>query len=187
MSPRVRRALCLTALILVGACSIERAPAGRPGAAIVLPADSAASPEVYAALRLYYTRVTARDWAALATSFWPRASITAIMGAGGGTPAGPSEPGQVETIAIEQAIKRAAAMHDCPVRHSTEMIRANVVTYGPLADAWVVYRYECGVTRDSSTTHLGVDAFHLMKHGGEWRIAGLTFTHEIADAPLSRP
>ena len=187
MSPRVHHAFLLAAVVLAGACSIERAPAGRPGAAIVLPADSAASPEVYAALRLYYARVTARDWAALAASFWPRASITAIMWAGGGAPAGPSQPGQVETIAIEQAIRRAAAMHDCPASHSTEMIRATVVTYGPLADAWVVYRYQCGVTRDSSTTHLGVDAFHLMRHGGEWRIASLAFTHEIADAPLTRP
>lgn len=187
MPPRVCSAGCLAALVLAGACSIERAPAGRPGAAIVLPADSTASPEVYAALRLYYARVTARDWRALAASFWPRASITAIMGADGGTPAEPAERGQVQTIGIEQAIRRAAAMHDCPISHSTEMLRANVQVYGPLADAWVVYEYRCGVTRDSSTTHLGVDAFHLMKHGREWRIAGLTFTHELADAPLSRP
>lgn len=62
----------------------------------------------------------------------------------------------------------------------------NVVTYGPLADAWVTYRARFGATRDSALTHHGVDAFHLMKLGGEWRIAGLTFTNETPERPLVR-
>jgi len=173
---------------LLGACSIERAPSGRPGGAVAAPADSVASAEVYAALRLYYARLTARDWKVLALSFWPRATITAIMGAvplSAGS--GVLEPGHVETITVEEAIRQAVVMKECSTSFAAELTRANVVTYGPLADAWVTYRVHCGVTRDSVTTHYGIDAVHLMRHAGEWRIAGLTFTHELPGTPLSRP
>jgi len=185
----MRRRLCLLLLIpaaaLLGACSVERAASGRPGAAAP-PADSAVSADVYAALRLYYARMTARDWKVMAESFWPRATITAIMPAPGAR-SGSGPLGRVETITVEEAIRQAASMKDCPLSFTAEITRANVVTYGPLADAWVTYRVICGVARDSVTTHFGIDAIHLMKHAGEWRIAGLTFTHEIPGAPLGRP
>lgn len=185
MMLRLRHARLIAVAALLGACSIERAPAGRPGGAAP-PSDSLASADVYAALRLYYARMTARDWKVLAQSFWPRAAITAIMG---GTPGakGPAATERVETITVEEAIRQAAGMKDCPVRFAAEITRANVVTYGPLADAWVTYRVTCGVSRDSVTTHYGIDAIHLMQHAGEWRITGLTFTHELPGAPLGRP
>jgi hypothetical protein len=187
MVSRARLGSLVTAAAVLGACSIERAPVGRPGGAAP-PADSAASAEVYAALRLYYARLTARDWRMLAVSFWPRAAITAIVGAAPAVGAsGPAEPGHVETIAVEEAIRQAMVMKECPASFAAEVTRANVVTYGPLADAWVTYRVHCGVTRDSVTTHFGIDAIHLMQHAGEWRIASLTFTHEIAGIPLNRP
>ncbi len=175
----------LAAAAVLAACSVERAPAGRPGGAAP-PADSVVSADVYAALRLYYARMTARDWKVLAQSFWPRATITAVM-AGRPGARGTDAAGRVETITVEEAIRQAAVMRDCPVSFAAELTRANVVTYGPLADAWVTYRVSCGVGRDSVTTHYGIDAIHLMKQGGEWRIAGLTFTHEIPGASLGRP
>jgi hypothetical protein len=186
---RARIPALIAAAVLAGAaCSIERAPAGRPGGAAPPPADSAVSSDVYVALRLYYARLTARDWKVLALSFWPRATITAIMGAAPGAGAsGAAAAGHVETISVEEAIRQAALMRDCPSSFAATLTRANVVTYGPLADAWVTYRVTCGVTRDSVTIHYGIDAIHLMRHGGEWRIAGLTFTHEIPGIPLGRP
>ncbi len=188
MMLRLRHPWLIAAAVL-GACSVERAPAGRPGGAAPV-ADSAVSADVDAALRLYYARMTARDWKVMAQSFWPRATITAIMaprgGGGGGGGDGRAE-GRVETITVEEAIRQATAMKDCPASFAAELTRANVVTYGPLADAWVTYRVTCGVSRDSVTTHYGIDAIHLMRQGGEWRIAGLTFTHELPGAPLGRP
>jgi len=181
---RLRHVLLVVAAAAPGACSFERAPAGRPGGAAV-PADSAVSADVYAALRLYYARMTARDWTVLAQSFWPRATITAILGAPGAPPSDPRE--RVQTISVEDAIRQATSLKDCPVSFAAEITRANVVTYGPLADAWVTYRVTCGVARDSVTTHYGIDAIHLMKHAGEWRISGLTFTHEVPGLPLGRP
>ena len=173
----------LLGVLAVASCRIEHAPLGRPGEPVAASAsDSVASAEVYAALRLFYARLTSRDWKVLAESFWPRATITTIM-----RPTADSAE-RVHTIAIEEFVVLASrhGIRDCPVSFSDEMARANVVTYGPLADAWVTYRARCGVTRDSTATHYGMDAFHLMKHRGEWRVAGLTFTMEIPDQPLSR-
>ena len=177
---RVAR-LASVGIVVVAACSIEHAPSGRPGgAAASPPPDSAASAEVYAALRLYYARLTSRDWKVLALSFWPRSAITTVM-----RPAADTAD-LVHTIAIEEFVARAGAVPGCPFSFSDEIARANVVTYGPLADAWVTYRARCGVARDSVATHYGIDAFHLMKHAGEWRIANLTFTNEVAREPLGR-
>jgi hypothetical protein len=180
MTLRVRtRCLVSIGVVVLNACSVERAGSGRPGGAAAPPAaDSAAAAEVYAALRQYYARLTAREWTLLGQCFWPRAAITTVMR----PPRGGAEA--LETVTIEDAIKRAPAMKDCPVSFSDGMARANVVTYGPLADAWVTYRARCGVARDSVTTHYGIDAFHLMKHEGQWRIASLTFTNEVAGQPL---
>lgn len=176
--------LALLGVLAVASCRIERAPSGRPGGPAVAAsaADSVASAEVYAALRLYYARLTSRDWTVLAESFWPQATITTIM-----RPAADSAE-RVHTIAIEDFVALATrhGIHDCPASFSDEIARANVVTYGPLADAWVTYRARCGVTRDSTASHYGMDAFHLMMHGGEWRVTGLAFTMETTDQPLGR-
>jgi len=173
----------LVGALSVAACRVERASSGRPGTApATTGGDSVASAEVYAALRLYYARLTSRDWRALGESFWPRATITTIMRSS----EAPAD--SVHTIAIEDFVARATkqGIRDCPASFADEIARANVVTYGPLADAWVTYRAHCGVTRDSAAVHYGMDAFHLMKLRGEWRVTGLTFTMETPDQPLSR-
>jgi hypothetical protein len=176
--------LALLGALAVTTCRIERAASGRPGVsgAAGAAADSAASAEVYAALRLYYARLTSRDWKVLAQSFWPRATITTIMRRAA------DSAEHVHTVAIEDFVARATrqGIRDCPASFSIEIARANVVAYGPLADAWVTYRAHCGVTRDSTALHYGIDAFHLMKHRGDWRVAGLTFTMETPDQPVSR-
>jgi len=175
--------LTLLCALAAASCRVERAPSGRPGGAAVV-ADSVASAEVYAALRTYYARLTSRDWRVLAQSFWPRATITTIM-----RPAADSGD-TVVTIPIEEfvdlATRKKRGVRDCPASFSDEIARANVVTYGPLADAWVTYRAHCGVSRDSTALHYGMDAFHLMKYRGEWRVSGLTFTMEVPGVPLGR-
>jgi hypothetical protein len=175
--------LAFLGALAVTTCRVERVASGRLGlAGAAATSDSVASAEVYAALRLYYARLTSRDWKVLAGSFWPRATITTIMRGGA------DSAELVHTIAIEDFVARATrqGIRDCPASFSDEIGHANVVTYGPLADAWVTYRARCGVTRDSTALHYGIDAFHLMKHRGEWRVAGLTFTMETPDQPVSR-
>ncbi len=175
--PLRRVCLAVLTLLVLVSCRVARAPSGRPGGAAAA-SDSAASAAVLASLRQYYTRMTARQWGLLQQCFWPRASITTVrQRSSAGAEA-------VETATIEEAIKRAPHMKTCPIDPSDEIARATVVTYGPLADAWVTYRWRCGVTRDSVMTHYGIDAFHLVQHHGEWRITSLTYTGEVPGQPL---
>lgn len=176
-------ALALTACGKV--VRIERAPSGRPlGARTVADSlaaverDSAAAAEVQAALRAYYARLSARDWLLFSQSFWRGGIITTNW-----TPPGePAERVVVQTI--DDFIRRVPEGPGRLALFSEEPVRMDVVTYGPLANAWVVYRARFGTTRDSVQTHYGIDAFHLMQNRGEWRIASLTFTNEVPGRPL---
>jgi hypothetical protein len=169
--------LAALGLVVLAACRVERAPSGRPSGAVVA-ADSLASAAVLSALRQYYARTTARQWSLVQGCFWPRASITTVMRAARGGVE------KVRTVTIEEAVEQAVTMKACPASFSDEIARANVETYGPLAEAWVTYRWKCGVAPDTVMTHYGIDAFHLMKHDGEWRIASLTYTQELPTQPL---
>ena len=64
-------------------------------------------------------------------------------------------------------------------------MHASIVTYGPLADAWVTYRARIRVRRDSTVTRFGIDAFHLVKVGGRWRIAALALQDELPGLPIA--
>ncbi len=169
----------VAALAVAAACRIERAPSGRPGGALAAAQpESLAVAEVTAAVKLFYRRLTVRDWNALTRSFWPRATVTLIMRPPSGGPEA------VQVIPIEDVVAQSRARPMCPASMDDQMVRAAVTTYGPLADAWVTYRLWCGVRRGAVTTHYGVDAFHLLKHRGEWRITGLTFQSELPGQPL---
>jgi hypothetical protein len=161
----------------LAACRVEHATSGRPAAAVP---DSAVTAQIDATLRLYYARATTGDLADLGRSFWRGATITSIMRTTTDTAA------RVRPVAIEDLVQRGRAARACPVSFAYEMVRATVETYGPLAEAWAVYRWRCGVSPDSTATSYGVDAFLLMHHDGEWRISSLALTPEVADRPLVR-
>jgi len=181
----MRRLLPLL-LVPLTACHIERAESGRP-AGVTSGADSLArveqdsilNAEVLAALRNYYARLSSRDWLAFRRSFWPGAIITTRW-----TPPGERRQ-RVWVQAIEDYARRAP---DGPGRMAVfnqRMIEGRVSGYGDLASAWVTYEARWGVRRESLETHRGVDAFHLYRDGGEWRITSLTFTGEIPGRPLT--
>jgi hypothetical protein len=175
--------LALAGLLALASCRVDRADAGRPGGAAVAtatPADTLATAQVLGALRLYYARLSGRELRALGASFWPGATITSIMRA-------PTDTADaVRTLTIEDLAGRGRAAPECRVSFSDEIAHATVATYGPLAQAWVTYRARCGLTRDSTAMHYGVDAFLLMQFRGEWRISGLALTREVPQQPLVR-
>lgn len=145
--------------------------------------DSTTREEVRQALRNYYNRFSRRDWAAFAAMFWDRATITTRW-----TPPGAREE-RVTVQTIDEFV-RAAPAGGGPGRlavFSEQPVGMDIHSYEDLAQAWVVYRARFGTTRDSVVVHHGVDAFHLMRHDGAWRITGLTFTTESPDRPLARP
>jgi hypothetical protein len=172
-----RPALALAAALALCACRIERAPAGRPGGGYAVEPDSVATAEVYAALRAYYATLTSRDWKLLGSHFLPRGTISDL-------PAAPGDSAvRARTVGIEEFVARAGRAH--AVGFSDEPLRASIVTYGSLADAWVTYRARVRVTTDSTVTRFGIDAFHLMRLGGRWRIASLAFQNEVPGQPIA--
>jgi hypothetical protein len=189
---RSRSVGSLLVLWLLAACDIQRAePPVRRGVAAA--PDSVAAAEVRAALRTYYARFTARDWPRFRDSFWPGATITTRW-----TPPG-ERAERVVVQSVDSFVARASEGPGALAVFSERMLRADILAYGALAQAWedvglavaatgawVVYRAEFGWRRDSVTSHHGIDAFHLMKHAGEWRIVSLTFQGELKDKPILR-
>lgn len=171
------RALPALALVLVfSACRVERAPAGRSGGGFVLEPDSVASAEVYAVLRGYYAALTSGDWRLLGSHFWPRATISTVRAAPEDTVP------RVRTVTIEEYVAGAGRAQTEVV--AAEVVRANILTYGALADAWVTYRARVGASAQVAASRYGIDAFHLMKLGGRWRVVSLAFQNEVSGAPI---
>jgi hypothetical protein len=174
----VPRTLVALALVLaVAACRLERAPSGRPGGGYALEPDSAASAEVYAVVRGYYAALTSRDWRLLGSRFWPRATITTVRVTPDDTVP------RVRTLTIEDFVAGAGKAE--ATVFADEALRANIVTYGALADAWVTYHSRVGATAQTAVNRYGIDAFHLMKLGGQWRIVSLAFQDEVPGAPIA--
>jgi hypothetical protein len=166
----------LAAFLALSSCRLERAPAGHPGGGYAVEPDSVASAEVYAALHAYYTTLSSRDWRRVGAHFLPHGTITDLMAMPGDSARGP------RTLGVEEFVARAGRTRALGL--IDEPMHASIVTYGPLADAWVTYRSRVRVRKDSTVTQFGVDAFHLMKVGGRWRIAGLAFQNEIRGQPI---
>jgi len=163
--------------LTLASCRIERAPSGRPGGGFAPEPDSLASAEVYAVLRGYYAALTSRDWRLMATHFWPRATLTSVVRQDGDT------AGTLRTLTIEEFVAGAG-----PVRAAVftdEVASASVMTYGDLADAWVTYRARVGASAESVVTHYGIDAVHLLRREGRWRIASVASQGEVPGRPLS--
>ena len=183
----MHRALLLL-LVPLAACRIEKAASGRPPGGPPTEADSLALVEqdsvlnaaVQAALRVYYSRLSSRDWSALRRSFVPGAVITRRESA-----LGRREPVVRQTV--EEFVRRAP---DGPGRlavFTERMLHARVSGYGDLASAWVVFERRSGTRRDSLRVDRGVDAFQLSRDGGEWLIASLASTVEQPGRLLAPP
>jgi hypothetical protein len=175
-------------LPLLAACSIETAPSGRPpgpptpaDSLARVEEDSAAQVQVTAALRLYYQRFSARDWQSFRESFWPGATIATRW-----TPPGRSTP-ELYHQSVEQFVREAPSGPGRLAVFSEAPVHSHVRSYGDLAQAWVVYRARFGATADSVRVHHGVDAFSLLRHGGQWRIVSLAFTQELPGRALTAP
>ena len=179
------RRLLLLALVPVLACRIEHAASGRPPG---LPSevdslanveqDSAVHTDVEAALRVYYERLSARDWRGYRRSFLPGGTVTTRW-----TPPG-EHTERVVVQTVDDYARRAQDGLGKLAVFSQRMVHVHVTGYGDVADAWVVHEGRWGRTRDSVKTMRGVDAFQLYQGDGEWRIVSLTFTAELPGRPL---
>jgi len=175
--------------VVVASCRVEHAASGRPpgeATAVVdslaqVEADSALTAGVQAALRLHYQRYAARDWRAFRRTFWPGATIGQR-----GTP--PGERGERAWIqTVDDFARRQAEAQARPSVLGERVLHMHVTGYGDVADAWVIAERRVSVRRDSVRILRGVDAFHLIRDGTEWRIAGLTASPEDPGHRLVTP
>jgi hypothetical protein len=175
----------LLCVVCLASCRIEKAPSGRPAGEPTeadslarVEQDSALQAGVSAALRLYYGRLSDRDWRAFRRSFWPGATIATRW-----TPPGERRE-RVWVQTVDEFARRAPQGPGRMAVFGERMLHAHVTGYGDLANAWVIYEGRWGERRDSVRTVRGIDAFTLYRDGGEWRIASLVFTPEVPGRPL---
>lgn len=143
----------LLALVLLAACT-----APRPSAS---PAPDPAAAEVVAMANQLFAAMEARDTAQLRAMFLPQARIISI-GSQGGAPV-------VRDRSLGEFIPGVATAPE-PLRE--RMWSPEVRVEGELATLWAPYDFHIG-TRFS---HCGTDAFQLVRLGGAWRIAALSYT-----------
>ena len=181
------RLVAALVLLPVGACRLQHAESGRPpGPPTVadslarIEQDSTLNTDVLAALRNYYARLSAKDWRAIRAAFYPGGTVTTRM-----TPAGERTP-RIAVQSADDFVRRVSEGAARAGNYSVRMLHAHVTGYGDVADAWVISETRMGKGRDSAVTR-GIDAFHLYRDRGLWRITDLTWTGELASRPLVLP
>lgn len=183
---KARQAGLLLFLCVAAGCRIEKASSGRPpgqpneaDSLAAVEQDSASRVQVEAALLTYYDRLQRGDWGAWRGSFWPGAVITTRA-----TPPGESRQ-RIWVQNVDEFVRRSPETTHRPPVFIGRILHLDVKSYGDLADAWVVFERRTGATRDSLAASRSLDAFHLYRHGGEWRIAGLAFARELPGRSLA--
>ncbi|HEY2805258.1 MAG TPA: hypothetical protein VGI92_05305 [Gemmatimonadales bacterium] len=183
---RTASRLSAALLVLVAGCRLKHAESGRlPGPPTVADSlakveqDSTLDADVLASVRVFYDRLSARDWRAVRSAFYTGGTISTRL-----TPAGERSP-RVAVQTVDEFVRRMSDGSKSAV-FSERMLHAHVTGYGDMADAWVVRELQRG-RRDSVVTERGIDAFHLYRDRGGWRITDLTFVPEQPSRVLVAP
>ena len=162
-------------LLLVAACSIERADSGRPpgppteaDSLALVEADSASISGIRAALMELYERRTRRDWRGVRRSFRPEATIAT---------SGSIQPLDVFLRSLPEGPSREAI-------YNFRLLHLDVKTYGPLGSAWAVAEGRWGPAPDSAGVYRFVEAFHLYRQGRDWLITSMSSAPEQSGRPL---
>ena len=144
-------AIAVAGLALVGCESPTDAPIDQA----LIDAIEAAKGEIRTELDSYYRDLSARNWIAFASHFWPGATITTIF-----TPPGESaERVFVQTVPEFVALTPQGA--DSKPVFSERMLNAEIHVQGSLAQAWARYEAEFGQPGDIARW-TGIDAFALI-------------------------
>jgi hypothetical protein len=169
----VARTLVPVAVIgaVLAACRVEVSPP-RERTPSTRGADTTM---ILAELRTYYRDFSARNWTAFAGHFWPGADLTTIW-----QPPG-EDSARVVATSVPDFVAQAPRGPGSRAIFEERMLEARITTTGDLAQAWVRYRATFGNPGQVSEWE-GTDAFTLLRHHGQWRIAALAF---LASGPGS--
>ena len=118
----------------------------------------------------YYIDMSARDWEAYASHFWPGAHLTTVW------QPPDADSLQVVMTTIEDFVKQADQGPGSQPIFEEKLLDAEINVFNNLAAVWASYAAKFG-TEDSLMEWQGIDAFTYMKHDGEWRITSLSYTN----------
>lgn len=159
----------LVLLTVAAACGVETAE--RPADPVADAGDA-----VEAALIRYYETLSARQWEALRSHFWPGAVLGTVW-----QPPGVQAP-EVTLATIDEFIAMAPSGPGSRSIFEERPISFDVRARGGLAMAWVRYDARFGDVGDL-TCWSGTDAFNLLRHDGEWRIVSVAYVADDERGP----
>ena len=167
--PPPRAALLAALAPLPRAAQAQGATAAGAVAAAAEP-DAAARAEILATLDRVTAAMRARDTAALRAEFLPGARLVGMRARASGDTV-------VQTLTEQEFA--AFVARDARPEWTERLWEPEVRVAGTLATVWAAYDFHFGGT----FSHCGVDAFHLLRVQGRWRIAGIADTYERSGCP----
>jgi Putative lumazine-binding len=130
----------------------------------------AASPEetqVTAAVQHLFDAMAAHDGAAIGTAFVKDARMVAVR-----------PDGTVSVTTAEDFSTRIGATKEA---YLERMWEPKVLIRGAIAQLWAPYDFH----REGKFNHCGIDSVSLVKVEGVWKIAGISYTSETSNCPIS--
>lgn len=124
--------------------------------------------DVRSVIESYYAAFSDRDWDRFAAHFWPGATLTTVW-----MPEGAERESVVATTVpdfVAQAPEGPGSREIFEERASAMEIRVEA----GLAQVWARYDARFGDPGEVMEWE-GLDAFTLIRHGGEWRITSLAY------------
>ena len=158
------RALLLAAAAVSGACRVEI----DDRAARQVNAASVGQEAVRGTLARYYDALSALDSARFLGHFWPGADVSTIWQRPG------ADTAAVVVQPVEEFVRQWPQGPGSRSIFEERMEQAAITVAGDLAVAWVHYGARFGDPGDVEEWR-GIDAFTLLRRGGEWRIVELAF------------
>lgn len=151
-------------LVPLPACSNTEAPGSVPETG----QPTAAEREVRAHLESYYDVFSERDWPRFARHFWDGATMTTVW-----TPEGERTERVVATT-VPDFVAQAPDGPGSREIFEERPVSFRIVVEGDLAQARVRYHARFGDPGEVIEWD-GVDAFTLIRYGGEWKITSLAY------------
>jgi hypothetical protein len=161
-------------LLVCVSCSVRISQTDPEAAAATAGRDA-----VREALVRYYETLSARDWIALPSHFWPGAVLGTIWQQPGSTAP------DVMLVPIEEYVRLAPAGPGSRQVFEERPLSFDVRVHGALAAAWVRYEARFGDPGDM-TCWRGIDAFNLLRHDGAWRIVSVAYKSDDDFGPAGR-
>jgi hypothetical protein len=165
--PNRRRRRVVLASVIIGSLLSCR-ESNTAGQYQLVDEDTTDRREVRATLDSYYDAFSERDWPRFESHFWEGATMTTIW-----VPEGESVE-RVVTTSIPDFVAQAPSGPGSREIFEERLVSARIVVEGDLAQVRVTYHARFGDPGDVMKWE-GLDAFTLLRFGGEWRISSLAF------------